>query len=152
MDAVVIWVPSSVPSAVIRMHVVVEWIAESCMPSTVVPGVIPSCIPSSVEPWVVTVIPRVVETAVVSSVISAIVATVEPWTMSVVPWVIPSSVAPQAAVVVIVPWVIPVIVRPVIVEIWCSKICAESVIEFHQSSHTAISGAVSLYGIQVCRR
>lgn len=98
------WVPGAIPSAIIRVHVVIIWIVEACI--SIVPWIIETSIPSvvvpwiiSVVPWVVSVIPWVIETTIVSTVVSAvesvIVASIVPRVISVSPWIVVSSIAPR---------------------------------------------------------
>ena len=98
-----VWVPTTVPSAIVWMHVIVVWVIETCI--SIVPRIIETAIPSTIIPRVLSVIPWIVITSVISSVVAAIV----PRIISVTPWVVVTSVAPWARVIVVIPWRIPVI-------------------------------------------
>ena len=110
MNSSEVWIPSSVPSAIVWMHVVIVWIVESGISIiTIVPRVIkttiPTVIPSAIVPRVISVIPWIVITSVVSS----IVATIVPRIISVTPWVVVSSIAPWAGVIIVIPRRIPIV-------------------------------------------
>ena len=126
MDASVVRVPSSIPSAVVWVHIVIVRVIKSRIPGAVVPRVVESSVPTSVISTVpVVVIPRVVA--------------VMPAVSVVVPRVVPATVAPRACVIVVVPRGIPV-AGVVLVEVADGDAGADAVLSVYEQIHRRFFG------------
>ena len=129
--------PSAVPSAVVRVHVMVVWVIESGIPCAIVPRIvetpIPSAVPAVVVPGIVTVTP-----AVSSVVPRVVIAPVEPWT---------------GIIVVVVPGGIPVVCIVVLIEVGDCDACAGFFVESDGGRHVVRDNdAVFLVSEQIYRR
>jgi hypothetical protein len=97
VNATEVWIPSSVPSAIIWVHVVIVWIVESGISIVaIVPRIIETAIPATIVPWVVSVIPRTIVSSIISPIVTTVIAAIVPWVISIVPWVVVASVTPWA--------------------------------------------------------